>query len=74
MKDATCRRVGPRVRATVPVDAPRWSRLGEEADMGFPRFLFTIALAGLTATAVSAQPATRNLTGSGNMKRDPVAT
>ena len=30
--------------------------------MGFPRFLFTIALAGLTATAVSAQPATRNLT------------
>ena len=27
-----------------------------------PRFLFMIALAGLTATAVSAQPATRNLT------------
>ena len=30
--------------------------------MGFPRFLITIALAGLTATAASAQPATRNLT------------
>ena len=30
--------------------------------MGFPRFLFTLALAALTATAVSAQPATRNLT------------
>ena len=47
---------------TVPVDAVRWFRPAEEADMGFPRFLFTLALAALTATAVSAQPATRNLT------------